>query len=66
MGSPRNEEFRIARDRRDKRDKWGTGRTGSLASLLLPPLRKAAPVQEAKEDGPLGAASGVAVLRKRR
>lgn len=48
-----------------KRDKWGRGGQGSLASPLLPPLGKAAAVEEAKADGP-GPASGVAVLRKSR
>lgn len=47
-----------------KRDE--RGREGSPCCPPRPPLRKAAPVEDAKADGPLGPVSGVAVLREGR
>lgn len=42
----------------------GEGEGKGSSPLLHPPFREAAPVQEAKAEGPVGPASGVAVLRK--
>lgn len=47
-----------------ERDEWG--REGSPCCPPRPSLRKAAPVEDTKADGPLGPVSGVAVLRKGR
>ena len=64
VGSPRNGESRTDKDG-GQEGQGGIGGKGPwpLHSSLL---SESAPVQEAKAGGPLGRASGLAVLRKRR